>query len=238
MKNIKNKFNLVELAEQAYYSCGTFVPGGGDKHFINNEINPSRFLLVTKQPSAVIVANSIFEVYFKSEEYEDATQKKIHLFDLDAQFDYDYSAIQICKAKKYKAISRISTCENYAKLIYENELLAINNVDIDPVHREAFHEAMTPRDFFFFKELKYEYRITIRIVKDRKVVKTLKCNLGHLTLIKTLKPFDYQETESEEIKATRPSLLNPVYTIDGVDVMVTFNDTNKHYKSLVDMMRI
>ncbi|WP_338499802.1 hypothetical protein VRC41_00275 [Pseudomonas trivialis] len=76
------------------------------------------------------------------------------------------------------------------------------------------------------------------IVKDRKVIKTLKCNLGHLTLIQTLKPFDYQETESEEIKATRPSLLNPVYNIDGVDVMVTFNDTNKHYKSLVDMMRI
>lgn len=218
MKNIKKKFNLVELAEQAYYSCGTFVPGGGDKHFINNEINPSRFLLVTKQPSAVIVANSIFEVYFKSEEYEDATQKKIHLFDLD-QFDHDYSVIKICKTKKYKAISRISTCENYKRLIERNELIAINNVDIDPVIREAFHEALTPYDFFFFKELKYEYRVTISIVKNRKVVKTLKCNLGHLTLIKTLKLFDYQETESEEIKATRPSLLNPVYTIDGLSLI-------------------
>ncbi len=176
-------------------------------------------------------------MYFKSEEYEDATQKKIHLFDLD-QFDHDYSVIKICKTKKYKAISRISTCENYKRLIERNELIAINNVDIDPVIREAFHEALTPYDFFFFKELKYEYRVTISIVKNRKVVKTLKCNLGHLTLIKTLKLFDYQETESEEIKATRPSLLNPVYTIDGVDVMVTFNEMNKHYKSLVDMMRI
>ncbi|WP_448123862.1 hypothetical protein [Pseudomonas veronii] len=238
MKIIKNKFNLVDLAEQAYYSCGTFLPGSGDQHFTNNEKKPSRFLLVTKQPLAVATANHIFEIYFRSEEYEETTQKKIHLFDLDANFDYDYSVVKICKTKKYKAISKISTCEKYARLIEANELVAINNVDIDPVIREAFQEAFAPRDFFFFKELKYEYRVSISIVKDRKVIKTLKCNLGHLTLIQALKPFDYQETESEEIKATRPSLLNPVYNIDGVDVMVTFNDTNKHYKSLVDMMRI
>ncbi|WWF45813.1 hypothetical protein VRB14_00275 [Pseudomonas trivialis] len=123
-------------------------------------------------------------------------------------------------------------------MIDKEDLTAINNVEIEPVIKEAFKETFASRDFFFFKELKYEYRVSISIVKDRKVIKTLKCNLGHLTLIQTLKPFDYQETESEEIKATRPSLLNPVYNIDGVDVMVTFNDTNKHYKSLVDMMRI
>ena len=235
MKNVKKKFNLVDLASEVFYGCALL---GVDTIFKNREEDTTRFLLVSKSTSSMNVANYVLNDYFKSEEFEEATQKKIHLFDLDDQFDYDYSVIKICKTKKYKAISRISTCENYARLIDKNELVAINNVDIDPVHREAFHEAMTPRNFFFFKELKYEYRITIKIVKDRKVVKTLKCNLGHLTLIKTLKPFDYQETESEEIKATRPSLLNPVYTIDGVDVMVTFNDTNKHYKSLVDMMRI
>lgn len=234
MKNIKKKFNLVDLAEEAFHSCAVFSV---DTTFKNREINPTRFLLVSKSASSIGVANYVLHDYFKSEEYEDATQKKIHLFDLD-QFDYDYSVIKISKTKKYKAISKISTCENYARLIYADELVAVNKVKIDPIHREAFHEAMTPRDFFFFKELKYEYRITIRLVKNRKVVKTLKCNLGHFTLIQTLKPFDYQETESEEIKATRPSLLNPVYTIDDVDVMVTFNDTNKHYKSLVDMMRI
>lgn len=238
MKKIKNKFNLVELAEQAFYTCGTFASVGGDTHFTNNYKKPTRFLLVTKMPSAISNANYVFDDYFKSEEYENATQKKIHLFDLDANFDYDYSVVKICKTKKYKAISKISTCEKYARVIEADELVAINKVAIDSVIREAFQEAFAPRDFFFFKELKYEYRVSISIVKDRKVIKTLKCNLGHLTMIQTLKPFDYQETESEEIKATRPSLLNPVYNIDGVDVMVTFNDTNKHYKSLVDMMRI
>ena len=234
MKNIKKKFNLVKLAEEAFHSCAVFSM---DTTFKNREENPTRFLLVSKSASSIGVANYVLNDYFKSEEYEDATQKKIHLFDLD-QFDYDYSAIKISKTKKYKAISKISTCENYSRLIYADELVAINKVEIDPIHREAFHEAMTPRDFFFFKELKYEYRITIRLVKNRKVIKTLNCNLGHLTLIQTLKPFDFQETESEEIKATRPSLLNPVYAIDGVDVMVTFNDMNKYYKSLVDMMKI
>ena len=234
MKNIKKKFNLVNLAEEAFHSCAVF---GVDTIFKNREKDPTRFLLVSNSTSSIGVANYVLNDYFKSEEYEEATQKKIHLFDLD-QFDYDYSVIKISKTKKYKAISKISTCENYSRLIDADELVAINKVEIDLIHREAFHEAMTPRDFFFFKELKYEYRITIRLVKNREVVKTLKCNLGHFTLIQTLKPFDYQETESEEIKATRPSLLNPVYTIDGVDVMVTFNDTNKHYKSLVDMMRI
>ncbi|MEG0632153.1 MAG: hypothetical protein RR517_06440 [Pseudomonas sp.] len=238
MKNIKKKFNLVELANQAFYTCGSFVPVGGDTYFTNDYKNPTRFLLVTKTATAITNANHVFHDYFSSEEYEDATQKKIHLFDLDGQFDYDYSVIKICKTKKYKAISLISTCEKYKRLIDADNLVAINHVNIDPIVREAFHEALTPRDFFFFKELKYEYRVSISIVKDRKVVKTLKCNLGHLTMIQTLKPFDYQETESEEIKATRPSLLNPVYTIDGVDVMVTFNDTNKYYKSLIEMLKI
>lgn len=62
--------------------------------------------------------------------------------------------------------------------------------------------------------------------------------MGDLILIQTLKSFDYQETKNEEIKATKPSLLNPVYTIDGIDVMAKFNEMNKHYNSLVDMMRI
>ena len=193
MKNIKKKFNLVELAAEAFHSCAVFSI---DTTFKNREENPTRFLLVSKSTSSIGVANYVLDDYFKSEEYEDATQKKIHLFDLD-QFDYDYSVIKICKTKKYKAISKISTCENYARLIYADELVAINKVEIDPVHREAFHEAMMPRDFFFFKELKYEYRIMIRIVKDRKVIKTLKCNLGHFTLIQTLKPFDYQDVAAD-----------------------------------------
>lgn len=237
MKNIKNKFNLVELASQAFYTCGSFLPVGGDTHFTNNYNNPTRFLLVTKTQSAITNANYVFKDYFKSEEYEDTTQKKIHILDL-SQHDHDYSVVKICKARKYKAISSVSRTHELTKKVALNDMIAINNVEIEDVIRLAFDEALQPQDFFQFRELKYEYRISVSLVKNRKVVKTLKCNLGHFTLIHTTKPYDYQETESEEIKATRPSLLNPVYNIDGSDVMVSFNDRNKYYKSLIEMLKI
>ena len=110
MKNIKKKFNLVDLAEEAFHSCVVF---GVDTIFKNREKDPTRFLLVSKSTSSIGVANYVLHDYFKSEEYEDATQKKIHIFNLD-QFDYDYSAIKISKTKKYKGNLRTSLqlCEN------------------------------------------------------------------------------------------------------------------------------
>jgi len=105
---------------------------------------------------------------------------------------------------------------------------------IDDVVRMAFDEALNPQDFFKFLEVRYEYRVSIFLVKNRKVIKTLKYNLGHLTLIQ----FDYQETEDVEKKAARPSLLNPVYDISGVETMVVFYGGNKYYNDLVAMMRI
>ncbi|MCS8129800.1 hypothetical protein ABZR37_10275 [Achromobacter ruhlandii] len=234
MKN--QKFNLIDLAAEAFYTCATFF---NDKHFRNNDKNPTRFLLVTDKISAIANANYVFESYFKSEEYEEATQKKVHLFDLDCgDWDYDHSAIKICKIRKFKPISSVSKNHELTKMIAANQIQPTNKIMIDDVVRMAFDEALNPQDFFKFQEVRYEYRVSISLVKNRKVIKTLKCNLGHFTLIQTTKPFDYQETESVEKKATRPSLLNPVYNVDGVDTMVTFNDGNKYYKNLVDMMRI
>lgn len=236
MKNIKNKFNLIDLSAAAYYTSAVF---GVDATFCNNIHYPTRFLLVTKTASAIANANSIFQDYFKSEEYEDATQKKIHIFDLDdLECDYDYSVVKICKTRKYKAVSSVSKNHELTQRIALNDLKSINKVEIDDITRMAFDEALQPQDFFQFKELKYEYRISVSLVKSRKLVKTVKCNLGHFTLIHTSKPYDYQETESEEVKATRPSLLNPVYNIDGADIMVSFNDRNKYYKSLIEMLKI
>ena len=45
MKNIKKKFNLVELAEEAFHSCANL---GTDTIFKNREVDTTRFLLVSK----------------------------------------------------------------------------------------------------------------------------------------------------------------------------------------------
>lgn len=234
MKNIKKKFNLVELAATAYYIG---VTRGVDSTFCNSVDNPTRFLVVTKSSSAISDANSVFQNYFDSKEYVEATQKKVHIINLD-EYDYDYSIIKICKTRKYKSISSVSKNHELTQKIASNELIAINNIEIDHVTRLAFDEALQPQDFFQFKELKYEYRISVSLVKNKKLIKTIKCNLGHFTLIHTSKLYDYQETESEEVKATRPSFSNPVYNIEGSDIMVLFNDRNKYYRSIIEMLRI
>lgn len=234
MKNTKAKFNLIELSATAYYTTWTFSI---DDTFCNNIHNPTRFLVVTKSASAMSSANSVFHDYFNSKEYEEATQKKVHIINLD-EYDYDYSVIKISKTRKYKAISSVSKNHELTQKIASNELIAINNVEIDHITRLAFDEALQPQDFFQFKELKYEYRISVSLVKNKKLVKTINCNLGHFTLIHTSKLYDYQETESEEVKATRPSFLNPVYHVDGSDILVLFNERNKYYRSIVEMLKI
>lgn len=234
MKAIKPKFNLVELATTAYYISAT---RGINSTFCNSIHRPTRFLVVTKSSSAISDANSVFQYYFESKEYEEATQKKVHIINLD-EYDYDYSVIKICKTRKYKAISSVSKNHELTQKIASNELIAINNIEIDHVTRLAFDEALQPQDFFQFKELKYEYRISVSLVKNKKLVKTIKCNLGHFTLIHTSKLYDYQETESEEVKATRPSFSNPVYHVDDSDILVLFNERNKYYRSIIEMLKI
>lgn len=233
MENKKQKFNLVELASEAFHTATRF---GADKTFKNREKNTTQFLTVSDSASTLNIVNFVFRDYFRSEEYEYATQKRIHIIDLD-QYDYDYSAIKLCKTKKYKSISSVSRNHDLTKKIASG-VESINKKEIDDVIRLAFDEALQPQDFFKFHEVRQEYRISISLVKNRKVIKTIKCNLGHFTLIHTSKIHDYQETESEEKKATRPSLLNPVFEFGGANVMVTFNDSNKYYRELVAMMQI
>ncbi|WP_136477737.1 hypothetical protein [Pseudomonas sp. DG56-2] len=234
MINQEKKFNLAELAHEAYCSCFQY---GIDKSFKNDFKNPSKFLLVSRSNSSIDNASFVFYDYFKSIEYENSSQKRVHLYNLD-EHDYDYSSIRICKARKYKAVSSASRIHELTTHLASNELASVNKVEIDATMRLAFDELLHPDDFFKFHEVRYEYRVSISLVKNRKVVKTIKCNLGNFTLIQTLKPFDFKETEGEEVKATRLSLSNPVYRIADNDVMVTFNESKKSYREVVDMLRI
>ncbi len=234
MTNQKNRFNLAELAHEAYCSCFQY---GIDKSFKNNFKNPSNFLLVSSSNSSIDNANFVFYDYFKSIEYENSSQKRVHLYNLD-EHDYDYSSMRICKARKYKAVSSASRIHKLTTQLASNELALVNKVEIDATVRLAFDELLHPVDFFKFQEVRYEYRVSISLVKNRKVVKTIKRNLGNFTLIQTLKPFDFKETEGEEVKATRLSLSNPVYHVDDNDVMVTFNESKKSYREVIDMLKI
>lgn len=230
----KRKFNLVQLASEAFYTCTFF---GFDKTFQNSIEFPNRFLSIVQTSTALDNANRIFRDYFSSSEYEDTTQKKIHIIDLD-QENYDNAVIKLSKTKVFKPISSVSRNHELTKEIAKGDLICLNAIELDNDVKHAFDEALQPQDFFKFSEVRTEYRISVSIVKNRKVVKRIKCNLGHFTLIKTSKAFDYQVVESSEKKADRPTLYNPVYYINGTDVLVKFNDTNKYYRELVEMMRV
>lgn len=113
-----------------------------------------------------------------------------------------------------------------------------NNIEIDPVIKDAFTEMLEPDDFFKFQEVRTKFRISISLVKDRKVFKKINVNIGYSTLIVGSKPYDYQEGDSKQKKATRPALLHPVYKIDDMEFMAIFNDSKKYYCDAIAMLRI
>ncbi|MFJ4545827.1 hypothetical protein ACIP1X_19790 [Pseudomonas sp. NPDC088885] len=224
------KFDVRKLAYDAFRLAAVLSK---DKTYTNHRLN--KYLIVSNDSTGINVANAVFQDYFKSDEYTDARSKKIHIIDLDED-DYDFAAIKLCVAKTYKSVSSISQQQKYTNLL-DGDLTAINNISFDPAVWEVFKN-QPERDFFNYQEIRKEYVVRISLVKNGRVFKKIKCNVGYFTLIAGSKPFDYQEVESEEKKATRQSLFNPCFEVGGVEFMAVFNERNKRYKSLVDMIRL
>lgn len=237
------KFNPVQLASRAFYTAvniyedTTFLHGYATTFLggIENSIN-TKHLLITNDRDALPNANYILRDYFASSQYQDATHKKFHLIDLDI-YDYDTASIKLIKTHLFKPVSSISKCETFARAI-DGGITSTNNIEIENVHLEAFKNMMQPYDFFKFEEVRTEFRVSISLVKNRKVFKTLKMNIGYFTLVVGSKPYDYQEEDSKAKKATRPSLSNPIYKVDDIEFIATFNDRKKCYCDAVDMLRI
>lgn len=229
--NKQIKFNVAEIASVAFHNV---VYPSKDTYYFN----PLHFghLLITNNKASYDNAYYILSDYFHSEQYQEATQKKIHLIDLD-EFDHDAVSIKLTKTNKFKPVSSVSKCHKLTQHIAKAEQ-PINKVTADVFVMMAFDEMLQPDDFFKFHEVRTEYRVSISLVKNRKVIKTIKVNMGYLTLITTSKQFDYQECESQEKKATRPSLFNPVYRVDNIEFMATFNDSKSYYRDIVDMLKI
>lgn len=229
--NKQIKFNAAEIASDVFISVSDAL---NDTYYYNS--SRSGHLLITNNKASYDNAYYLLSDYFHSEQYQEATHKKIHLIDLD-EFDHDAVSIKLTKTNKFKSVSSVSKLHKLTQHIAKAEK-PINNVTVDKFVMMAFEEMLQPDDFFNFHEVRTEYRVSISLVKNRKVIKTIKVNMGYLTLITTSKQFDYQECESQEKKATRPSLFNPVYRVDNIEFMATFNDSKKYYREIVDMLRI
>lgn len=239
------KFNPVHLASSAYYLAmcldddieTTFAHGDAKMWLGNNSIDiNTKHLLVTRYKDAIPNANEHLKDYFASSQYQNATHKKFHIIDLD-QYDYDSASIKLSRTHKFKPVSSLSKCQKLTRII-SRRTASSNGIEIDPILRMAFEEMLEPDDFFKFQEVRTEFRVSISLVKNGKVFKKIKMNIGYFTLVFGSKPYDYQEEESKQKKATRPSLSNPVYKDDGIEFMVTFNDRNKDYRTMVEMMKI
>lgn len=241
MKN--TEFNPVELASKAFYTSRAFdmkertFKHGSAKAIIagvEEEIS-TKHLLITEDRDALTNVSYVLRDYFASSQYILATHKKFHIIDLD-QYDYDAASIKLTRTHKFKPVSSLSKCQKLTRIITRKT--SSNDIEIDPVLRMAFEEMLGPDDFFRFQEIRTEFRVSISLVKNRKVFKKINMNMGYFTLIVGSKPYDYQEEDSKQKKATRPSLSNPVYKDDGIEFMVTFNDRNKDYRTMVEMMKI
>lgn len=244
MKNSKKeKFNPLDLATRVYYSTATF---GKDTTFthgprrtehwgVENDVF-SKYLLITNNKSALSNANFMLGDYFQSSQYIDATHKKFHIIDLD-EHDHDAVSIKLTKTHKFKPVASLSKCQKLTRAI-ANNVGSTNKIAIDSVVKDAFHEMLEPDDFFKFQEVRTEFRVSISLVKNRRVFKKINVNIGYFTLIVGSKPYDYQEDDSKQKKATRPALSHPVYKIDDMEFMAIFNDSKKYYCDAVAMFRI
>lgn len=241
MKN--TEFNPVELGSQAFFMSAkfgnykTFQHGHAKAIVYGEETDIStKHLLITDNKTALPIVQYVLKDYFASPQYQNATHKKFHIIDLD-QFDYDAASIKLTRTHKFKPVSSLSKCQKLTRII-TRKTPSSNGIEIDPVLRMAFEEMLEPDDFFKFQEVRTEFRVSISLVKNRKLFKKINMNMGYFTLIVGSKPYDYQEEDSKQKKATRPSLSNPVYKDDGIEFMATFNDRKKDYRDMVDMMKI
>ncbi|MER2019594.1 hypothetical protein [Pseudomonas simiae] len=224
------KFDVRQLAYDAFRSTAVLSK---DTTYTNHRSN--KYFIVSNYATGINVANAVFKDYFKSDEYTEARSKKIHIIDLD-EHDYDFAAIKLCVAKTYKPVSSLSQMQKLTRLLEAGDLKPSNKVEIDPAVLEVFYQN-TNDDFFKFQEVRKEYVVRISLVKGGRVFKKIKCNIGYFTLIAGSKPYDYQEVESEEKKATRQSLFHPCFDVGGVEFMAVFNDKIKRYRDLVDMLK-
>ncbi|WP_339491471.1 hypothetical protein [Pseudomonas sp. EA_15y_Pfl2_R67] len=224
------KFDVRQLAYDAFRSAAVFSK---DTTYTKQRLN--KYLIVSNYKTGLNVANAVFKDYFKSDEYTEARSKKIHIIDLDED-DYDFAAIKLCVAKTYKPVSSLSQMQKLTRFIEAGDLKPSNKVDIDPAVLEVFYQNAND-DFFKFQEVRNEYVVRISLVKDGRVFRKIKCNIGYFTLISGSKPYDYQEVESEEKKATRQSLFHPCFEVGGIEFMAVFNDKIKRYSDLVDMVK-
>lgn len=242
MKN--TEFNPVELASKAFYTSRafdmketTFKHGSANAIIagVEEEIS-TKHLLITEDRDALPNVDYVLRDYFASSQYIFATHKKFHIIDLD-QYDYDAASIKLTRTHKFKPVSSLSKCQKLTRAIARN-VAPINKIEIDPTVRLAFTEMLEPEDFFKFQEVRTEFRISISLVKNRKVFKKINMNIGYFTLIVGSKPYDYQEEDSKAKKATRPALSNPVFKVDCIEFMATFNERVKHYRDKVEMLKI
>lgn len=224
------KFDVRQLAYDAFCSAAVLSK---DTTYTNHRSN--KYFIVSNYVTGINVANAVFKDYFKSDEYTETRSKKIHIIDLD-EHDYDFAAIKLCVAKTYKPVSSLSQMQKLTRLLESGDLKPSNKVEIDPAVLEVFYQN-TNDDFFKFQEVRKEYVVRISLVKNGRVFKKIKCNIGYFTLIAGSKPYDYQEVESEEKKATRQSLFYPCFEVGGVEFMAVFNDKIKRYRDLVDMLK-
>lgn len=237
------KFNPVELGSKAFCMNAIF---GKDKTFQHGHAKAAigvhvvdistKHLLITDNKSTLSNVQYLLKDYFASSQYQNATHKKFHIIDLD-QYDYDSASIKLARTYKFKPVSSLSKCQKLTRII-TRKTPSSNGIEIDPVLRMAFEEMLEPDDFFKFQEVRTEFRVSISLVKNRKVFKKINMNMGYFTLIVGSKPYDYQEEDSKQKKATRPSLSNPVYKDDGIEFMATFNDFHKRNREAVEMFRI
>lgn len=237
------KFNPVELGSQAFCMNAIF---GKDKTFQHGHAKAvigvdvvdisTKHLLITDNKSTLSNVQYLLKDYFASSQYQDATHKKFHIIDLD-QYDYDAASVKLTRTHKFKPVSSLSKCQKLTRII-TRKTPSSNGIEIDPVLRMAFEGMLEPDDFFKFQEVRTEFRVSISLVKNRKLIKKMTVNIGYFTLIVGSKPYDYLEEDSKQKKATRPSLSNPVYKDDGIEFMATFNDRKKDYRDMVDMMKI
>jgi hypothetical protein len=132
-----------------------------------------------------------------------------------------------------------------ADFIHQHQRLALPDTNLDPVARNAFDQkrqvTQQPRMI-----VKRQFLARHRPLRRQRALRLLEVladqrpDLGDrviFTLIAGSKLYDYQEVESEEKKATRRSLFHPCFEVDGIEFMALFNDKNRHYRGLVEMVR-
>ena len=229
----KKKITKVTVARQAA-SCVS-MHASFYKSNVSNDFKGNRFYAITQNTFEFDKCKNVVTRNYGED------PSRLHVIDLE-KYDYDKSVIVYTKSSKYIKLTNEDMKSFLQHSLKTRGYELQNRIKFEDKIINSY-EQMTNTEtesFFHFYEKRTEHVVRITLLKNGHVVESLRVNVGYLTVIHTLKPFEKRNAESRERMSDRLSSNHPVIipkANKNIEAICVFNEADPANRMLIDMLQ-